>query len=136
VQAQAGGRHRVSAGIDTDVIVVGGGISGLACAWGLQQRGIRVVLLEAAPQPGGSIGTMREHGCLLESGPNSALDTTPLIAQLLDEVGVAGERISANTAARNRYVLRDGRLTALPLSPLEFVGTWSQVPSATLRDCS
>ncbi len=104
--------------VDTDVIVVGGGISGLACAWGLQQRGIRVVLLEAAAQPGGSIGTAREHGCLLESGPNSALDTTPLIGRLLDELGIAGERIGANTAARNRYILRDGRLTALPLSPV------------------
>ena len=70
----------VSGGFDTDVIVVGSGISGLACAWGLQQRGIGVVLLEAAPQAGGTISTSREQGCLFESGPNSALDTTPLIA--------------------------------------------------------
>ncbi|MCE9639808.1 MAG: protoporphyrinogen oxidase [Betaproteobacteria bacterium] len=119
--------------LDADVIVVGGGISGLACAWNLQQRAIRVLLLESAAQPGGSIGTTREQGCLLESGPNSALDTTPLIAQLLDEVGVAGERISANTAARNRYILRDGRLTALPLSPLEFLGTSLFSARAKLR---
>ncbi len=118
---------------DTDVIVVGGGISGLACAWGLQQRGIRVVLLEAAAQPGGSIGTVREQDCLLESGPNSALDTTPLIAQLLDEIGVARERISANPAARNRYILRAGRLTALPLSPIEFIGTSLFSTRAKLR---
>ena len=118
---------------DTDVIVIGGGISGLACAWGLQQRGIRVVLLEAAARPGGSIGTAREQGCLLEAGPNSALDTTPLIAQLLDELGIAGERISANAAARNRYILRDGRLTALPLSPPEFLRTSLFSTRAKLR---
>ena len=108
-------------GLDADVIVVGGGISGLACAWNLQQRGIRVLVLESGAQAGGSIGTAREHGCLLEAGPNSALDTTPLIARLLDQLGIAQERIAANPAARNRYILRDGRLIALPLAPWEFV---------------
>ena len=123
----------MSAGVDTDVIVVGGGISGLACAWGLQQRGIRVILLEAAPRAGGSIGTAREHGCLLESGPNSALDSTPLIGHLLDQLGLARERISANAAARKRFVLRDGALTALPLSPLEFFATPLFSPRAKMR---
>jgi oxygen-dependent protoporphyrinogen oxidase len=119
--------------IDTDVIVVGGGISGLACAWGLQQRGMHVTLLEAAPQPGGSIATAREQGCLLESGPNSALDTTPLIARLLAELGIAGERIGANAAARNRYILRDDRLVALPLSPLKFLASSLFSTRAKLR---
>lgn len=108
---------------DADVIVVGGGISGLACAWGLQQRRKRVLLLESGARAGGSIGTAREDGCLLEAGPNSALDTTPLIARLLDELGIAGERIAANPAARNRYILRDGEPTALPSSPCGFIAT-------------
>ena len=102
---------------DADVVVVGGGISGLASALGLQQRGARVVLLEAAPRAGGAIGSSREHGCLLESGPNSALETTPLIGPLLNELGISGERIDTNAAARNRFILRDGKLIALPLSP-------------------
>jgi oxygen-dependent protoporphyrinogen oxidase len=107
----------VSAAVETDAIVVGGGISGLACAWGLQQRGVRVVLLDSAERPGGSIGTTREQGYLWEAGPNSALDTTPLIGKLLEGLGIAQERIGAGAAARNRYILRDGRLTALPSSP-------------------
>jgi len=110
-------------GLDAEVIVVGGGISGLTCAWNLQQRGLRVLVLESRAKAGGSIGTTRENGCLLEAGPNSALDTTPLIGQLLDQLGIAPERIAANPAARNRYVLRDGRLIALPLAPWEFVAS-------------
>ena len=110
-------------GIDADVIIVGGGISGLASAWGLERRGVRVILLEAAAHTGGCIGTTREHGCLLESGPNSLLDTSPLIGPLLAELGIAGARIPANPHARNRYILRDGRLTALPLSPFSFLTT-------------
>lgn len=118
---------------DADVIVVGGGISGLASAWGLQRRGARVVLLEAASRAGGAIGSAREYGCLLESGPNSALETTPLIGPLLAELGIAGERIDTNAAARNRYILRDGKLTVLPLSPAAFFATRLFSTRAKLR---
>ena len=109
--------------MDADVIVVGGGISGLACAWGLERRGVRVILLEAATRAGGCIGTVREQGCLFESGPNSALETTPLIATLLRELGIDGARIEANPQSRNRYVLRAGKLVAVPLSPPAFLAT-------------
>ncbi len=109
--------------IDADVIVVGAGISGLASAWGLQQRGARVLVLEAGSRAGGCIATAREQDCLLESGPNSALETTPLIKPLLEALGIAGARIPANPEARNRYILRQGRLHALPLSPFAFLAT-------------
>jgi oxygen-dependent protoporphyrinogen oxidase len=118
-----GGEYGVTRGIDADVIVVGGGISGLASAWGLEQRGARVILLESAARTGGCIGTAREHGCLLESGPNSALETTPLIGSLLDGLGIAGARIPVDPHARNRYILREGKLVALPLSPFAFLTT-------------
>ena len=118
---------------NADVIVIGGGISGLAAAWRLQQRGVSVMLLEAAARAGGTIGSVREHDCLLEAGPNSTLETTPLIGTLLEELGITGERIYANPAARNRYILRNGRLLALPLSPLAFLSTPLFSVSAKLR---
>ena len=119
----AGRLNLMTTCIDADVIVVGGGISGLAGAWGLERRGARVILLETSARAGGCIGTTLEQDCLLESGPNSALETTPLIGPLLDELGISGARIPANPQARNRYILRDGRLAALPLSPLAFLTT-------------
>jgi len=123
-QARSGSDSRtVSRSFDADVIVVGGGISGLVCAWELQKSGRKVLLLEAAGRAGGTIGTVRDQGCLFESGPNSTLDTTPLIGRLLAELGIAGERIEAAPAARNRYILRDGRLIPLPLSPAAFLAT-------------
>lgn len=103
-------------GFDADVAVVGGGISGLACAMCIERQGGQVVLLEAEARTGGCIGTSRELGYLLESGPNSALDTTPLIASLFDELGISAERVYANPEAANRYVVRNGALHALPLS--------------------
>lgn len=108
---------------DAEVIVVGGGISGLCCAWGLQQRGIDVLLLEAGHRAGGCISTTRKEGYLLEGGPNSALDTSPLLSQLFDALGIAGQRVDANPAAQKRYVVRNGKPWPLPMSPGAFLRT-------------
>jgi oxygen-dependent protoporphyrinogen oxidase len=109
--------------MDCDVIVVGAGISGLAAAFHLQRRGCVVRVLEAAPRAGGVIGSHRRDSVLYETGPNSTLDTTPLIAELLNAAGIAGERIDATAAAAKRFVLRGGRLVALPTSPGAFLAT-------------
>ena len=107
----------------SDVLVIGAGISGLATAWWLQSGGHRVTVIEAESRPGGTIGTIRDSGFLIETGPNSTLETSPLIAQLLEQTGTIAGRIYANPAAKNRFILRDGRLLALPLSPPAFLGT-------------
>jgi oxygen-dependent protoporphyrinogen oxidase len=106
-----------------EVLVIGGGISGLTTAWWLQKRGMFVTVIEAGRRPGGTIGSFCHDGCLIETGPNSTLETTPLIGQLLEELGVAGQRIYANDRARNRFVLRGGRTIPLPLSPPAFFAT-------------
>jgi protoporphyrinogen/coproporphyrinogen III oxidase len=118
---------------DADVIVVGGGISGLAVAWNLQRGGASVIVLEAAARAGGTIGSAREHGCLIEAGPSSTLDTTPLISALLEEVGIAGERIAPHPAARKRFILRGGSLIPLPLSPFSFLASPLFSTTAKLR---
>lgn len=102
---------------DPEIVVIGAGISGLATAWWLQSAGHKVTVIEAAPRAGGTIGTLRQSGCLIESGPNSTLETSPLIARLLEETGATANRIYAEPGAKNRYILRGGRLHALPLSP-------------------
>jgi oxygen-dependent protoporphyrinogen oxidase len=109
--------------MDCDVVVVGAGISGLATAFRLQRRGHAVRVLEAAPRAGGVIGSHRRGGALYETGPNSTLDTTPLIGELLDAAGIAAERLDATAAAARRYVLRGGRLVPLPASPGAFLTT-------------
>lgn len=109
--------------LDAEVLIVGGGISGLGAAWGLQQRGHDVLLIESAARVGGAIGSTRVDGCLIESGPNSTLETSPLIGALIEETGILDERIYANPEARNRFVLRDGELIPVPLSPPAFLRT-------------
>jgi oxygen-dependent protoporphyrinogen oxidase len=106
-----------------DVLVVGAGLSGLAVAFRLRRHGVGVAVIETAPRPGGVIASVRRDGALYELGPNSGLDTTPLVNALLADAGIAGERVDASAAAAKRYVLRGGALMALPTSPPAFLAT-------------
>ena len=103
------------------IVVIGGGISGLACAYRLQQRGVPVTLLEASDNPGGLIGTVEKDGFLFESGPQSFQGTENLL-QLIGELGIESELCTADPKAP-RYVLREGKLVKIPMSPQEILGT-------------
>lgn len=108
---------------EPDVVVVGAGLSGLTAALRLLLAGVRVEVLDAGDRPGGVIGSRRRDGVLYELGPNSGLDTTPLIDTLLKDAGVLGEKIGAEAAAARRYVIRGGRPVALPTSPGAFIAS-------------
>jgi len=122
-----------SGSVDVDVVVVGGGISGLAAAFGAQQRGASVEVLDAAARAGGVIGTVHRDGVLYELGPNSALDTTPLINELLDALSIRAERADASPVASTRFIVRGGKLVPLPTSPGAFLTTPAFTLGAKLR---
>jgi oxygen-dependent protoporphyrinogen oxidase len=106
-----------------DVIVIGSGISGLTCAYRLQEAGRSVLLLEKAPRFGGAIRSARDGDWLIEAGPNSTLETTPLLTALIRDAGVEDRKLYASDASKNRYILRDGELRPLPMSPPAFLKT-------------
>ena len=116
-----------------DVIVVGAGLSGLVTGYRLQRAGLSVQVLEAAGRPGGVIGSERRSGVLFERGPNSGMDTSPAINALLDDLGIRSQRLDASKASSRRYVLRGGRLLALPMSGGAFIATPLFSPGAKLR---
>lgn len=98
------------------IIVIGGGISGLACAWRLRQLGAFVLLFEQAGQPGGVIRSIRKDGCLLECGPQSFLSTEPL-TELIRSLAIEDQLLQADPKAP-RYVVVNGILRQVPLAPL------------------
>ena len=103
------------------VIVIGGGISGLACAYHLQQAGIPVRVLDAGARPGGVISTQEQDGFHFDLGPQSFLFTEPLL-KLIDALGLKNELLHADPRAP-RYILFRGQLVPAPLSPQSLLTT-------------
>ena len=103
------------------VVVIGGGISGLTTAWWLHKAGIDVTVLERERTLGGTMQTDRDKGWLIETGPNSALETTPLFQTLFNDLDLADELVYADELGNNRYILRNGELHALPMTPPAFL---------------
>ncbi len=106
-----------------DILIVGAGVSGLATAWFLQQRGHHVRVLEAAAQPGGCLRTFREHGFLVDAGPTSTLFRGGALGDIARGIGVDNELLEANRASTRRYIVKDHRLVALPADLVAFLGT-------------
>lgn len=102
-------------------IVVGAGISGLACALRLAEMGIGIRVLEAAEKPGGMISTVERDGFLFESGPQS-FQITPNLQELIRAANFETELIEADPKTP-RYVLLDGKLRPAPMSPPTLLST-------------
>jgi len=105
--------------IAVDVAIVGGGISGLAAAYELQQRGVSVRVLESASRTGGVITSDRIDGWVVDGGPDSMLVQKPAAVALCRELGIA-DRLIHTLPPRTAYVLRDGTLH--PLAAGSFLG--------------
>lgn len=112
---------------------MGAGISGLVTAYRLRQAGLQVQVIDAGARPGGVIGSARHEGWLVERGPNSALDTSPLIGELVQALGLRDRWLPAAPSAARRYVLRGGVPLALPMSPRAFLATPLFSAGAKLR---
>ena len=84
-----------------DVVVAGGGISGLACGHFLKSRGRRVVVVDAAERAGGVIETRHDSGFLYEVGPNSTLDAKPGLDRLIDELDLGEALRYASTKSKS-----------------------------------
>jgi protoporphyrinogen/coproporphyrinogen III oxidase len=105
------------------VAVVGAGLAGLAAAYRLKQRGMRVVVYEATDRAGGVILTERRDGYLADLGPNSFTAPSPRIRALFAELGLEARLVGATPAAQTRFIVRRRKLIALPTSPAELLTT-------------
>jgi protoporphyrinogen/coproporphyrinogen III oxidase len=104
-------------------VIVGGGISGLAAAEAIRRRApdARAIVLEAEAQTGGKIRSGREGGFVLDTGPHGFLDKEPKMFELIDRLELTKSLVAANANAERRFVMRQGRLRAVPASPPKFL---------------
>jgi len=116
-----------------DVLVIGGGITGLSTAFLLQRNGLRVQLLSAEPRVGGSLQTIIERGFLFEAGATSVMPRGPEFLQLVDACGLRDQILLPSPRARTILLNRNGSLHPLPLDPLAFLRTTLFSRSAKFR---
>lgn len=99
------------------ILILGGGISGLATAWSLHKAGIPFKLIEKQPETGGVISSEVAHKTVLDFGPNSLRDRDGSIRKLAEEVGLEDEIVQISEAFKTRFIVRDRKLQALTPSP-------------------
>ena len=111
-----------------DVVIVGGGITGLAAAWMLEQQGVaNYALLEASPEWGGKMASrvlnVDGKAFLVDGGPDTLLTRKAETWQLATALGLEDELVVPAGETRNIYVLDGGVVHALPLSSAKFLST-------------
>src|SRR5215204_4869233 len=101
------------------IVIVGGGVSGLAAAHRLvelqpEENPIEVVLLEGSNRLGGTVRTHRREGFLIEGGPDSFISEKPEALALAKRLGLAERITGTNEQHRRSFVVRGGRLRPTP----------------------
>ena len=96
-----------------DVVIVGGGMAGLATAYELHKQGVSFVVLEAGSRAGGVVLSEQVDGFTLDAGPDSLLVQKPDGIKLCEELGLGGRLVSTKPP-RLAFIQRAGRLHALP----------------------
>lgn len=102
------------------VAIIGAGITGLTAAFYLKRKGCPVTVYESGNRAGGVIRSVRQDGYLAEFGPNTILETSPAIGDLVRDAGLQSRRLDPDPRASNRYVVRYRRPIAMPESPVGF----------------
>jgi oxygen-dependent protoporphyrinogen oxidase len=103
----------------TRIAIIGGGISGLAAAFALEERrragaDVDYVLFEASPRLGGVLRTDYIDGCIVEAGPDSFITEKPWATDLCRDLGLGDQLIGSNDADRKTYILTRGQLVVMP----------------------
>lgn len=108
---------------EAPVIVIGGGISGLACAEALLRSGREVLVLEQGEAAGGCIETLREGGYVFELGANAVAGQSAAFREVVTDLDLTPALLESREEARPRYLYFQGHLHPLPQTLRDFLHT-------------
>jgi len=107
----------------TDVVIIGGGLTGLTMAHEFSKAGKSFVLVEKSDRIGGVINSIQENGFIYETGPNTGVLSHPEVAELFENLSDKTELEIANPAAKKRLIWKEGSWHPLPSGLREAVAT-------------
>lgn len=113
-----------------DVIIIGGGITGLTTAVQLKKRGISVVIIEKTDRVGGQIRTVHDEGFVIECGPNTGSGASKEVMDLFNDLSPYCEIEFAKEESKKRLIWKNNKFNALPSGLIGGVIT----PLFTLKD--
>ena len=101
------------------IIIIGGGIAGLATAYRIQRKisegaDLECVLLEGSDRFGGKISTEKSDGFVIERGPDSFISQKPAAIQLCKQLGLEDRLTGTNSNSPNTFVYTGGKLITMP----------------------
>lgn len=99
----------------TQVVIIGAGLTGLSTAFFLKQKNLEVVVLEEKDRTGGQIQSFSERGFVFESGPNTGVLSYPEVVEMFQALGDV-ELTTAREEAKKRLIWKGNRFHALPAS--------------------
>ena len=105
-----------------DVIVVGGGLAGLSCAFYASKKGKRVLLLEKRKFLGGRTSSFADMGMEVESGLHRYIGYYKELPNLLKKCGVSINDIvtweeTVDILVRDDYLFKSGGMITLGVAP-------------------
>ncbi len=100
------------------VVIVGGGIAGLAAAYFLRDEPAEVTVLEGSPQLGGKLTASEVAGVSVDAGAEALLRRRPEGTELISAVGLGDRLVLPGTTASAIW----SRGALHPLPPRQFMG--------------
>jgi protoporphyrinogen/coproporphyrinogen III oxidase len=105
------------------VAIIGGGISALACAVDLKEKGINFTIFEKENAAGGKLVTEKIGELVVEGGPDSYLPEKFWSVQLIKKIGLDRDMLCSNDAFKGTFIYSGGRLHRLPEGVMLMVPT-------------
>lgn len=108
---------------NTNIAVIGSGLTGLTSAHYLKKKGLPVTLFEKSDRTGGVIRTYSEKGFVYEAGPNTGVLGHPEALELMEELHPHCEIEVADESAKARWIWKGTRWEPLPSGLISAIKT-------------